>query len=298
VGRELSLVRRLQSRLTAGAETSIPIPVTADDRRLLRVLKPLDAPPQDASADIRNGRVVLLADRPGTKVPKEEAKLRLLEALAHGRTCVALPSQSRQAKVCTADIAAVTALRAEVSLPITSRHAGAMHNISLATTSLNSLVLMPGQSLSLNRALGPRTAGRGYRLAPILLRGRPDLGVGGGVCVVSSALFQASALAGLEIVERHSHAVRVRYTKPGMDATLEYGRKDLIVKNDTPSPIVLKVERQNRRIVARVVGSPMPTPTRVTTRARRASGRLEVITYREMGGREEVLCKSLYREPR
>lgn len=108
------------------------------------------------------------------------------------------------------------------------------HNITLAATALDGLWLRPGAELSFNEVTGPRTTERGYRPAIVIEENNFVTGVGGGVCQVSSTLYNAALLAGLTIVERQPHGLAVSYVPPGRDATVVYGLIDLKVRNDTP----------------------------------------------------------------
>ncbi len=112
---------------------------------------------------------------------------------------------------------------------------GRATNIYLATASLNNYVLMPGELFSFNQANGPRTFERGYRLAPVV----GGMGIGGGVCQVSSTLYNAVLQAGLEVVERYPHSVPVYYVPPGMDATVS-DYLDFKFRNNTDHMIMIK----------------------------------------------------------
>src|SRR5688500_9384576 len=85
------------------------------------------------------------------------------------------------------------------------------HNIKLAAESLNGIVLMPGDTLSCNQTVGRRTAKNGYKIAGVYANGRHEVDYGGGICQVSTTLFNSVALANLEIVSRTNHSMPVPY---------------------------------------------------------------------------------------
>lgn len=93
-------------------------------------------------------------------------------------------------------------------------------NIILATTSLNNYLLLPGEIFSFNKANGPRTAERGYLPAPVIVGNTVVPGLGGGVCQVSTTLYNAVLQAELEVVERYLHSQPIGYVPRGMDATV------------------------------------------------------------------------------
>ncbi len=124
---------------------------------------------------------------------------------------------------------------------------GRATNIHLATASLNNYVLMPGELFSFNRANGPRTFERGYRLAPVV----GGMGIGGGVCQVSSTLYNAVLEAGLEVVERYPHSVPVYYVPPGRDATVS-DYLDFKFRNNTDHLIMIKTSNWSGSVDIRI----------------------------------------------
>lgn len=112
-------------------------------------------------------------------------------------------------------------------------------NIYLAADSLHRQVISPGTTFSFNAAVGPRTPERGYRRAMIFSGGKPVLGYGGGVCQVSTTLYQAVLQAGMQIVERHPHSLAVSYAVAGRDATVVWGARDLRWRNNTAQTVYL-----------------------------------------------------------
>ena len=127
-------------------------------------------------------------------------------------------------------------------------------NIRLAAAALDGQVIAPGEELSFNLVVGPRTAERGYQEAPVILREMRDVQRGGGICQVASTLFAAGLLAGLTPVERHRHSSPVDYTPLGEDATIVWRAKDLRMRNDGEDPVRLRVELVGRSLAARFEG--------------------------------------------
>ncbi len=113
-------------------------------------------------------------------------------------------------------------------------------NIKLACEAINGIVVEPEQLFSFNEATGPTNAENGYKLARIFIKGRKEKGYGGGVCQVSSTLFNAAEGAGMEIVERHPHSRKVEYVPPERDAAVSYGSIDLKFINTKPYAVRVK----------------------------------------------------------
>jgi vancomycin resistance protein YoaR len=128
---------------------------------------------------------------------------------------------------------------------------GRATNIILATASLNNYLLLPGEIFSFNAANGPRTAERGYRPAPVIVGNTVVPGLGGGVCQVSTTLYNAVLRAGLEIVERYPHSQPVGYVPPGMDATVA-DTLDFKFRNNTDRLIMIRSSNWNGSIDIRI----------------------------------------------
>ncbi|HPS57352.1 MAG TPA: VanW family protein [Spirochaetota bacterium] len=131
-------------------------------------------------------------------------------------------------------------------------------NIALAASKLNDVVILPGSTFSFNSTVGEASAANGYRPGRVLYADTVAYEPGGGVCQVSSTLFNALLLAGCTIIERHRHNQPVRYVEPGLDATIRYGKKDLRMKNphDFPLYIYTEINDSSLNMIIRAVKNP------------------------------------------
>ena len=132
-------------------------------------------------------------------------------------------------------------------------------NIDVAGRAMGLVRLKPGESFSLNRRLGKRTPQKGYKIAPVYAGGGANIKeFGGGLCMVSSVLYNVFLKAGLTILERHPHMKIVNYSPAGLDAAINWGFKDLRVRNDSRHPIAFRMYRLGRVVYAEVSGSLKP----------------------------------------
>ncbi len=132
-------------------------------------------------------------------------------------------------------------------------------NVALAAHALDGAVIEPGEVLSFNRVVGPRTVERGYQLAPVILHERRQVQAGGGVCQTASTLFVAALTAGLSAPERWKHSSPVDYIALGQDATIAWGAKDLRVRNDLDVPVRVRFTLVGSTLAARIE-APEGTP--------------------------------------
>ena len=112
-------------------------------------------------------------------------------------------------------------------------------NLKLAANKINGSVLMPGETFSYNQVVGARTIAAGYKEAPIYVQGQVVDGLGGGICQITSTLYNAVLYANLEIVERSNHQFVPSYVTASRDATVVYGSIDFKFKNNRNYPIKL-----------------------------------------------------------
>lgn len=110
-------------------------------------------------------------------------------------------------------------------------------NLNLAAAKVNGTILSPGEEFSYNKIVGERTIAAGYKEAKIYSAGQVIDGLGGGICQISSTLYNAVIFANLEITERHNHQFVTSYVPAGRDATVVYGAKDFKFKNNRTYPI-------------------------------------------------------------
>lgn len=113
-------------------------------------------------------------------------------------------------------------------------------NFITAARALDGCVIGAGKTFSFNHRVGPRTGERGFVPAPSYLGGSKLASAGGGICLISSCLYQTALLSGLDIRERAAHTTCVRSVPPGLDATVWYGQADLKLKNPYNEPVQIR----------------------------------------------------------
>jgi len=152
-------------------------------------------------------------------------------------------------------------------------------NMRIALNALNGQMVAPGERLSFNQVAGKRSDPKnGYMEALEIAYGEHVTGIGGGVCQVSTTLYQAALRAGLQIVDRSPHAIPSDYADKGQDATVSDNGSDLVIRNGTEYPVYIRarlVEDQRartRRCEVSIYGRPLPEGTRYTLESRLIGG--------------------------
>jgi hypothetical protein len=134
---------------------------------------------------------------------------------------------------------------ANYTTSVTDQSVEVKKNIAIACDRIDGFVLQPGSVLSFNDIVGEGSAANGFANGNVLYRDEVVLEPGGGLCQVSSTLFNAMLLSGCAIVERHRHYQPVTYVPLGLDATIKYGKKDLRIRNPHDQPLYISAVMNN-----------------------------------------------------
>ena len=126
------------------------------------------------------------------------------------------------------------------STPIKDKDPERVHNIGLACDAVNGKIVEPGEEFSFNDTVGVRSPERGYQKAKIFEGTKMTEDWGGGICQVSSTIYNAAMEAGFEITERHQHEREVTYIELGKDATVDFGTQDFKFKNTMNRQVMLE----------------------------------------------------------
>jgi vancomycin resistance protein YoaR len=209
---------------------------------------PVDAVIQPA--DDRKGFTVVPSSD-GTLV-EWDALLAGLEraAMSRDQRYVPIPTKPAHPKLTTLD-AEQLGLRREIASFTTYFSAGnaaRVNNIRQVASILDGMIVRPGETFSFNQSVGPRTRAAGFDEAPVIRDGVLTPGVGGGICQVSTTLFNAAFFAGLPVVERRPHSFYIDHYPVGRDATVSYGAVDLKFRNDSDRVILISITATDRSV--------------------------------------------------
>ena len=165
-------------------------------------------------------------------------------------------------------------------------------NITVAGNRVNGWLLKPGAEFSFNRVVGPRTTARGYLPAPSYIGADSPPTVGGGICLLSSGLYQLALASGLSIQQRVPHLRTLQSIPPGLDATVWYGGADLRFTNTLHFPIRIKIQPEAQSITLMLEGTqPIPaTPLKRVTERQTATAILVTVFQSD-----RMVSRDLYR---
>lgn len=213
--------------------------------------------PQNASITRENGAFVVTESAPGRAVDAEATCEALNEALAKGldeAVRVDAVIQETEPEITTEDLASIQDVLGTATTSFSSSGAARSTNVSVGASKINGRLLMPGEILSGYECLQPFTTANGYKGAASYANGQVVDSIGGGVCQVSTTLYNAALGAELEIVERHNHSMIVTYVDPSMDAAIAGTVKDLKIKNNYSTPIYIEGYTENKHVTFTIYG--------------------------------------------
>lgn len=144
-------------------------------------------------------------------------------------------------------------LAAEAFTQIYDKSENRMNNLRLAAMAIDGTVVDINEVFSFNAAVGKRSEERGYKKAPVIVEEKREYDYGGGVCQLSSTIFQAVKKAGLDVVERHEHKKEVDYAKKGEDAAVDYDTLDLKFVNNTYRKVIINAEVDDEIVLVRII---------------------------------------------
>jgi len=167
---------------------------------------------------------------------------------------VTLPLREGAKHVTDEQLKKIKDVVAQFSTRFSARNRPRSANIKLAASKIDGLVLLPGEKFSFNGTVGKRTAQAGFQLAGVYKNGQHDTGIGGGICQVSTTLYNSALLANLKVRSRSNHSLPVPYVPLGRDATVDYGNLDLVFENTYNTPIALATKYSPGRLTFWILG--------------------------------------------
>jgi len=250
VGHTGSFFRRVQDIVQVWRKGhQVPLVITLNKEKIYQIMdkitKEVGFLPQDAAFQVLNDdTIMIIPAREGLGVNKQQAYHNLLASLnkKEKELIINLSLTPLRPKRTTQEVRAM-GLKGLLSAYTTSFEASnydRAYNIRVAAGALDGLTVPPGQEFSFNKVVGPRSSETGYKNAKIIFNNQFVVGPGGGVCQVSTTLYNAVLLANLEIITRTAHSLPVNYVPLGRDATVAYEAIDLRFRNNTESYILVK----------------------------------------------------------
>lgn len=230
--------------------------------------KQIDAEPVAASIasfDVKSYAFTFNDGRPGRKLDQQKLMQDIKSVISAGGGNVQLNVAAIQPARTTADIQSRYGLICYAITNASSSSANRLTNIKRALEIINGTCIKPGETFSFNKVVGQRTEARGFKVATAYSAGEVTEQVGGGICQVSTTLWNAAVKADLKINERHPHSLTVGYVDLGKDAAVDWGNKDLRFTNNSDDNIYICCYlTEDKRVRFGIFGKLLPNGESIT----------------------------------
>lgn len=169
-------------------------------------------------------------------------------------------------------------------------------NICLASNRLNNVYIKPGEIFSFNTKTGPRTLQNGFMPSRAILEDNVIESVGGGICLVASALYNSILLADMEVIERKAHSKVVSSFPPGLDATVWYGINDLKFRNNTTDKVRINTSCDYQTLKVNINGhKKFERPTIVIRKGAISPYQLQVKVMKKKNNLTSIVSEDVYK---
>lgn len=213
-----------------------------------------------ARAKYVGGKVQLTYENVSNDLDETMVEEALIDA-AMSRKIGAIPFVEAPKKVPDVELEKITTVMSDFKTTFSAGNVSRSANIRLAASKINGLVLMPGESFSFNGYLGQRTTAKGFKVAGVYVAGRHDVDVGGGICQVSTTLYNAAVRSSIKIDSRSPHSLPVPYVPLGQDAAVSFPNPDLKITNIHDFPIALAATPEKSTLTFHILGASKPEYT-------------------------------------
>ncbi len=210
--------------------------------------------PVEPIIDIKNGKLEISESRKGKKINFEDLTKKIYYALKNNEKYVKIEVEDSNPKYKQQDLREISGILGIFTTSIGNSSQNRIQNLTVATNSINNTIIEPNEVFSMNDVLGDFTYEKGYVDAPVYVNGVLTNDIAGGVCQVTSTLYNAVLLSELEVIERRNHSSQVNYVPAGLDATIASGVIDFKFKNTTNHPIVILSSVSSGRVQVLICG--------------------------------------------
>lgn len=264
------------------------------DKFITDISKKLNSNPKEATITASKGKVKVTAGKDGKIVQKQKLLEDINSAIESATTPfvdVNISFITKSPKLKYADLKQINGLIASYQTRYSTADYGRSHNIENAAAILDKKIIMPGEEVSFLKSLGDINWYNGFMRATIIVNNEYVQGMGGGVCQVSTTLYNALLQGGVEIKERKNHSLAVHYAPLGRDATVATGSTDLKYKNSYDFPIYIRNYASNGVMRSEIYGD--------TTKVKKIElytsyHKGAVVTYKIQDGKKTIISSDWY----
>lgn len=260
IGKRGNIINRyIDSLTTRFTKNNIYLKISYNEEKLMNIVddiaNEIDREPVDATIEIKSGEIVLTDDILGLTLQRDKTVEIIKKRIEdYDKSNIELPIEIKEPAVKKAEFENIKDKLGEYTTRFNASNISRTFNISLAAKTVTGIIIKPGEIFSLNKIIGSELEKKGYKMAKVIINNEYVEGIGGGLCQISTTLYNAALLSNLKIVERKNHSIPSDYVGLGRDATLSGDYIDMKFENNSNYPVYIYGEVKGNRLTFSIFG--------------------------------------------
>ena len=251
---------KLKANLNMGRKVILDYNITYNEKKLEDYIKYIDKEiyrkPVNSTIRVSNNNIMVTKEKYGHKLNKSQLRQALISNIKNiDKKDVIIPVSDIKPHYLYSQLSQVNSVLGKFETYFNPKSKNRNSNIKLASYATNNILLEPGEVFSFNSNIEKSHIGKYLKEAPIIINGKSEKGIGGGMCQVSTTIYNAALYSGMEIVSVKNHSIPSKYIEKGRDATVSRGCIDLKFSNKFNNPVFIYNEVHNNKIVSTIYGN-------------------------------------------
>lgn len=262
IGRNEGIISNIKTigNLRLGKKIILDYRITYDEKKLNKYLMELNKKiykkPKNATIRINNGQIIITKEKNGYKLNKDKLKNTLVEKIVN-MDCSEeiIPIITIKPVYLYEDLSKIDTVIGRFETYFNSQNYNRSTNIKLAASATTNILLNQGEVFSFNSNIQNSNISKYLKEAPVIINGKSEKGRGGGMCQVSSTIYNAALYSGMSIISVRNHSIPSPYIEKGRDATVSGGIIDLKFKNNYKTPVYIYNQVMGNKVVCTIYGN-------------------------------------------
>lgn len=262
IGRDKGILSNMKTRSSLAMEKKVILDysITFDEKKLDKYLKELNKKiyikPISATIRIINEKIVINKEKNGCKVNEDELKNTIITKIKNiDNEDEIIPTLSVKPRYSYDDLSKINTILGSFETYFNTNNYNRSDNIKLAASATSNILLEKGEVFSFNSYIQKSHISKYLKEAPVIINGKSEKGIGGGMCQVSSTIYNAALYSGMKIINVKNHSIPSPYIEKGRDATVSRGIIDLKFSNKFDSPVFIYNQIVDNKLICTIYGN-------------------------------------------
>ena len=262
IGRDDSLINdiKLKIGLDFGVKKDIDLTYSYNEDKIYECINKINEKiyiaPINATVKVENGELAFTNEQEGLAIDKQKLKNDIISKIENiYDDKIKINTQKISPKYTKKELSKINTILGSYETNFNPKNENRANNIKVAANATNNIVLLKGDQFSFNNLLLKSKCESKFKEAPVIINGKLEKGIGGGICQVSSTIYNAVLYSGLDIISIKNHSIPSPYISKGRDATVSIGDIDFKFRNNYESPVLIYNEVLEDKVVSTIYGS-------------------------------------------